>query len=83
MTVIPDLYSKQLRIDGNTIRQLQVPAQDLVFSFSDRHYATLSDGRKVILAKDRRGLGTVSLSAHRPSASPTTRRLSTISSSRG
>ena len=57
MALVPDLYSKQLRIDGNTIRQLQVPAQDLAFSFSDGHYATLSDGRKVILAKDRRGLG--------------------------
>jgi hypothetical protein len=33
MTVIPDLYSKQLRIDGNTIRQLQVPSQNLAFSF--------------------------------------------------
>src|SRR4051812_17052249 len=57
MTVIPDLFSKQLRVDGNTLRQLQIPAQDLALSFSDGYYATLSDGRKVILAKDRRGLG--------------------------
>ena len=58
MTAIPDLYSKQIRIDGNTIRQLQVPAQDLSFSFSEGHYAALSDRRKVILARDRRGLET-------------------------
>lgn len=57
MTVIPDLYSQQLRIDGNTFRQLQIPTQDLAFSFSDGYYAALSDRRKVILAKDRRGLG--------------------------
>jgi hypothetical protein len=57
MALVPDLYSKQLRIDGNTFRQLQVPAQDLAFRFSDAHHATLNDGRKVILAKDRRGLG--------------------------
>src|SRR5215204_1463920 len=57
MTVIPDLYSRQLRIDGNTIRQLQVPAQDLAFGYSGGHYATLRDRRKVILAKDRRSLG--------------------------
>lgn len=57
MTVLPDLYSKQVRIDGNTFRQLQVPAQEAVLGFSGSHYATLSGRGKAVLAKDRRGLG--------------------------
>ena len=57
MIVVPDLYSAQVRIDGNTFRQLQVPTQDAVLGFSDGHYATLSGGGTAVLTKDRRSPG--------------------------